>query len=94
MVGDRGYWRRLVEDGAEWETRVESGSEGSGPHDEAGEVIEFVCVDGLRKPRRLAVPPDSIESMNDADLRRAYRRARPIGGDHYGRPGKPAGDAL
>jgi hypothetical protein len=31
--------------------------------------------------------------MDDAALRAAYMKARPIGGDHYGRPGKHMTDA-
>lgn len=68
------------------------GSEGSDPSDRAEEVVEFICVEGTRKPRRLAVARGSVSDMDEAALRRAYRQARPIGGDHYGRPGKPPGD--
>lgn len=91
-MSERGSgWRRIEEDGAEWEVRVVPGSERS-DEDGEGEVVEFVCVDGSRKARRLAVSRGSIREMDDAALHRAYRQARPIGGDHYGRPGKRAGD--
>jgi hypothetical protein len=86
-------WHRLNEDGAEWEVRVVPGSERVNEQDEEGEVVEFVCVDGTRKPRQLAVARGSVRDMDEAALRKVYRQARPIGGDHYGRPGKPAGDA-
>lgn len=92
-MSDRGTrWHRLNEDGAEWEVRVVPGSERM-ESDQEGEVVEFVCVDGTRKSRRLAVARGSVRDMDEAALRRTYRQARPIGGDHYGRPGKPAGDA-
>ncbi len=55
-------------------------------------MIEFVCVDGTRKSRRVAVA-GSVADMDAAQLRSAYRQARPIGGDHYGRPGKSMADS-
>ena len=84
-------WRRFEADGAEWEARMVSANEQSDAARE-GEVIEFVCVDGSRKSRRLA-GAGSAGDMDETELQNAYRQARPIGGDHYGRPGKPAGDA-
>lgn len=87
-------WRRFTQDGAEWEARVVPGSERTDASGGEGEVVEFVCVDGSRKSRRLAVPEGSIADMDEAALRRVYRQARPIGGDHYGRPGKPASDTV
>ncbi len=93
MSDEQGRWRRLHEDGAEWEVRVLPGSERRTESDEEGEVVEFVCVEGTRKSRQLAVARGSIADMDDDALRRAYRQARPIGGDHYGRPGKPPSDA-
>lgn len=93
-MSDQGAkWRRIEEDGAEWEVRVVPGSERMDAEDREGEVVEFVCVNGTRKPRQLAVARGSVTDMDEAALRRAYRQARPIGGDHYGRPGKPASDA-
>jgi hypothetical protein len=86
-------WRRLEEDGTEWEARIVPGSERMDEGDEEGEVVEFVCVEGTRKPRRLAVARGSVREMDEAALRRVFRQARPIGGDHYGRPGKPVNDA-
>lgn len=86
-------WRRIEADGAEWEARVVPGSESTEDADRDGEVVEFVCVDGTRKARRFAVARGSVSDMDDAALQRAYRQARPIGGDHYGRPGKPTNDA-
>lgn len=93
MTGRSAKWRRIREDGTEWEVRVVPGSESGSASDEGGEVVEFICVEGTRKPRRLAVGRGSVTDMDDAALRRAYRQARPIGGDHYGRPGKPPSDA-
>lgn len=86
-------WHRLEEDGTEWEVRIVPGSERMDDDDEEGEVVEFVCVEGTRKPRRLAVARGSVRDMDEAGLRKVFRQARPIGGDHYGRPGKPVNDA-
>lgn len=94
---DRGKrWRRIHEDGAEWEARaVMEPRRETGPHRaDTGEVLEFVCVDGSRGARRLAVPAGSLGSMDDEALYRAFRRARPIGGDYYGRPGKRMADGV
>lgn len=86
-------WHRLEEDGTEWEARIVPGSERMDEADEEGEVVEFVCIDGTRKPRRFAVARGSVRDMDEAALRKVFRQARPIGGDHYGRPGKPVNDA-
>ena len=73
-------WRTLKADGCEWEVSVVStGDE---------EVIEFRPKEATRPPRRLAIPKGTLEGMTDAALKSAYTRARPIGGDFYGRPGK------
>ena len=87
-------WPRLEADGAVWEVRVVPGSGGTQPSQVDGtEVIEFSCVTDHRKSRRLAVPAGRLHDLDPAALGRIYRQARPIGGDHYGRPGKHAGDA-
>lgn len=89
-------WRRIMADGGEWEVRaLASEAEISGgdlARDD--EVLEFRCLDGLRPPRRVAVPTGSLPGLSDAELEAAYRRSRPIGGDHYGRPGKRMGDVT
>ncbi len=88
-------WRRIQEDGAEWEARTVPGPRQMEPGLEGDEeILEFVCLDGTRKARRLAVGAGTLDSMDREALHRAYRRARPIAGDHYGRPGKPASDAT
>lgn len=95
MAERQGKWRRIEEDGAEWEARTVPGPEQLTPDLEGDqEILEFVCVDGTRKSRRVAVGAGELERMDGDELRRAYRRARPIAGDHYGRPGKPANDAA
>jgi hypothetical protein len=86
-------WRRLVEDGVEWEVRVVPGSEREDEAHGEGEVLEFLSTDGTRKSRRLAVSRGAVAELDEEGLRRAYRQARPIGGDHYGRPGKQVDDA-
>lgn len=89
------HWRRISEDGREWEARVVAGPQQSDPHLQGDdETLEFVPVDGATQPRRVAVPAGALGAMDDDALRRAYRRARPIGGDHYGRPGKRMADAV
>ena len=94
MADNSTRWRRIHEDGKDWEARVVAGPQQSDPGMEGDdETLEFVCIDGSAQPRRLAVPAGALPAMDDDALRRAYRKARPIGGDHYGRPGKRMNDA-
>jgi hypothetical protein len=87
-------WRRIQQDGAEWEARVLAGPAETDPdHDGEEELLEFVCIDGSRKSRQVAVPAGAYQGMDEKALQRAFLQARPIGGDHYGRPGKPMNDA-
>jgi len=73
-------WRTLNADGCEWEVGVISSEE--------EEIIEFRPKEATRPPRRLAIPKGALETMDDAALKAAFTKARPIGGDFYGRPGK------
>jgi hypothetical protein len=86
-------WRRIRDEGTEWEARIISspGQTEAVPDDDQ-EVLEFVCVDGSRKSRQVAVDPGAYAGMDEEALRKAFRRALPIGGDHYGRPGKHMND--
>jgi hypothetical protein len=94
MTHRKTSWRRIQEDGAEWEARVVPGPErGGAGRDTDEELLEFVCVDGSRKSRQVAVRAGSYPDMDDDALHRAFVKARPIGGDHYGRPGKLMDDA-
>lgn len=82
-------WRRIEADGCVWEIRATAatpdlGTESAG----AEEILEFRPLDGVRPPRRLVVAAGALGGMNDDALQSAYRQARPIGGDFYGRPGK------
>jgi hypothetical protein len=87
-------WRRIREEGADWEARILPGPGQTEPDREGDEeLLEFVCVDGSRKARQVAVPVGAYAGMDDEALHRAFVQARPIGGDHYGRPGKPMNDA-
>jgi hypothetical protein len=61
---------------------------------EERDIIEFRAVDGGTQPRRTALERDQLAELSDDDLAAVYRRAAPIAGDHYGRPGKPMNDAL
>jgi hypothetical protein len=77
-------WRTLHADDCEWEVGVvSSGDE---------EIIEFRPKEATRPPRRLAVAKGALDAMDDDALKSAYVRARPIGGDYYGRPGKRMSD--
>jgi len=73
-------WRTLNADGCEWEVGVISSEE--------EEIIEFRPKEATRPPRRLAIAKGALETMDDAALKAAFMKARPIGGDFYGRPGK------
>lgn len=85
-------WKTLDADGCTWEVRsiVNSPDTGAAPHEE---VLEFRTTEANMPPRRIVVDAGSLKDMDEAALRAAYLRARPIGGDHYGRPGKRMSDA-
>ncbi|HEX7050632.1 MAG TPA: hypothetical protein VF188_10555 [Longimicrobiales bacterium] len=85
-------WRRLEADGCAWEVRSIANDAGA-PEAVRQEILEFRSSDGNRPPRRLALEAGRLGEMDDHALRAAYRRALPIGGDHYGRPGKRMTDA-
>lgn len=87
-------WRRLQADGVDWEVRTIARAERGpvGAPEERSELLEFRPLDGLRPPRRVAIHEASLAAMDEAALRAAFRKARPIGGDHYGRPGKRMSD--
>ncbi|HEY8485352.1 MAG TPA: hypothetical protein VIL13_12135 [Longimicrobiales bacterium] len=89
-------WRRIQADGCEWEVRVIANDTADRPdrNPRDHEVLEFRPLDGRRRPRRIIVPAGALEAMDDAALLSAYRRARPGGGDYYGRPGKPMSDVV
>jgi hypothetical protein len=82
-------WQKLYADGCNWEVRVLANES----EDAATDILEFRPEQNTRPPRRLAVDRGALASMNDAALHAAYRQARPIGGDFYGRPGKTMSDA-
>ncbi len=89
-------WRRLEADGCEWEVRAlaaeaEGHPSALGQHEE---VLEFRPVAAIRPPRRTVMTAGVLDGLSDAELMSAYRRARPIGGDHYGRPGKRMPDTA
>ena len=78
-------WPKIEADGCTWEVRVVAGTDAY----ENNEIIEFTPSDGTKPVRRLAVPRGE---SGEIDLHNAYRQARPIGGDYYGRPGKKMPD--
>ena len=83
-------WRTIEADGCVWEVRaVQNPDLGV----EAGQqLLEFRPRDGNRPPRRVVTADISLDDMDEAHLRSAYLQALPIGGDHYGRPGKRMAD--
>lgn len=88
-------WPRLEADGAVWEARVVPGSDHGEPSvADRKEVVEFHCVSGGRKSRRLSIPAGRLRDLDEAALGRIYRQARPTGGEHSdSRPGRPVTDA-
>ena len=85
-------WRTIEADGCVWEVRVVHNPDLGG--DPNTELLEFRPSEGSRPPRRVVVARHkSLDEMDEAQLRSAYMQALPIGGDHYGRPGKRMSDA-
>jgi hypothetical protein len=76
-------WRRIQAEGCEWEVRAVASEAGG-----EGDMLEFQPLEKTRPIRRLAVPSDALATMDDAALHAAFVKARPIGAEHYGRPGK------
>jgi hypothetical protein len=83
-------WRRLSADGVEWEVRAIAADTGTASSPDE-QVLEFRAIGAIRPPRRVVVT-GSLEDFSDDELFAVYRRALPIGGDHYGRPGKRMAD--
>lgn len=81
-------WRRINAEGAVWEVRAVT-SETQGGED----VLEFQPLERTRPTRRLVVPSGSLDAMDDTALAAAFLKARPIGAEHYGRPGKTMPDS-
>lgn len=77
-------WRTVTADGCEWEVRLVSV--------EDQELLEFRPKEPTRPPRRVVIEKGAFTNMGDAELMSAYTRARPIGADYYGRPGKRMSD--
>ena len=77
-------WRTVTADGCEWEVGVVA--------IEDEEVLEFRPKEPTRPPRRVVIVKGSFSNMDEAALMSAYTRARPIGADYYGRPGKRMSD--
>lgn len=84
-------WKTIVADGCTWDVRLVANPAETGTAVDE-EVLEFATPEVNMPPRRIVVRAGSLQGMDDAALRSAYLRALPIGGDHYGRPGKRMGD--
>ncbi len=86
-------WKHISVEGVQWEVRAISSELPAGA-DGDEELLEFRSRDAAMPPRRVTVRRGALEGISDADLRSAFLRARPIGGDHYGRPGKRMPDVT
>jgi hypothetical protein len=84
-------WKTIEADGCTWDVRSVASPADMGMT-VADELLEFATSAVNMPPRRILVPAGSLAAMDEAALRLAYLKARPIGGDHYGRPGKRMGD--
>jgi hypothetical protein len=79
-------WKTIEADGCTWHVRALNNPDiGTAP---GQSVLEFQSAEGTLPPRRLVVEDSALNEMGEEELRRAYLKALPIGGDHYGRPGK------
>lgn len=84
-------WRTIEAEGQHWEVRaVSTDATGEGTQDD---LLEFRTREGIHPPRRVAVKAGELANMDDDALSAAFARARPLGGDFYGRPGKHMTDA-
>ena len=86
-------WKSVTVDGIQWEVRAVS-NELPGGESEDEELLEFRSREATMPPRRVAVRRGALADMGDPELKSAFTRARPIGGDHYGRPGKRMPDVT
>jgi hypothetical protein len=87
-------WKHIEEAGVKWEARAIAAEPESGEAGGAEEVLEFRAAEGVFPPRRVAIKAGELSGMDEAALRSAFARARPIGGDFYGRPGKRMTDVT
>jgi hypothetical protein len=89
--GNMENWKTLEADGCVWHVRsVTNPDLGTEP---GQSVLEFQAEGSTLPPRRVVMADAVLQEMDEAELRSAYLRALPIGGDHYGRPGKRMTDA-
>ena len=84
-------WRTIDAEGQSWEVRAVSTE--AGQEENGEDMLEFRSRDGNLPPRRVTVPAGQLADMDDRALAAAFARARPLGGDFYGRPGKHMTDA-
>lgn len=84
-------WKTFEAEGSTWQVRLVT-NPAFGLED-GQTVLEFQATGGTLPPRRVVVDHVSLEDLDDAALRSAFQKARPIGGDFYGRPGKKMTDA-
>jgi hypothetical protein len=88
-------WRRFEAEGVEWEVRSVPSLAGSDGSVRSGEeILEFRSSDVNLPARQVVVESGILAEMGEQALLAAFQRAHPIGGDHYGRPGKKMGDVA
>jgi hypothetical protein len=82
----KNMWKTIEADGCTWQVRTVSNPDVGTAAGQS--VLEFQPEGGTLPPRRLVVEDSTLEGLDEEGLRKAYLSALPIGGDHYGRPGK------
>jgi hypothetical protein len=83
-------WKTIEADGCTWHVRAVTNPDIGAAQGQS--VLEFQAAEGNLPPRRLVVEDSALNEMGEEELLRAYMKALPIGGDHYGRPGKRMAD--
>jgi hypothetical protein len=86
-------WKQITVDGVTWEIRAVSNELPGGSQGDE-ELLEFRSREATMPPRRVTIRRGALEGITEADLQSAFVRARPIGGDYYGRPGKRMPDVT
>ena len=86
-------WKQITVDDQVWEVRAVSNELPGGQQGDE-ELLEFRSREATMPPRRVTIRTGSLDGLTEAELKSAFTRARPIGGDFYGRPGKRMPDVT